>query len=86
MPYIHNIPHILSRTPQAKFAAALHRSILDSDAAPGDAIYLRLHAPPVTLPALQVTQYWHRVVNRDPAHPWLRRMVHDITRMLEDLQ
>lgn len=82
--YIHNIPYILSRTPHivtilAKFAATLHRSIVDSDAAHSDAIYLRLHAPPVTLLALRVMQYWHRAAHRDPAHPWLRRVIRNIT-------
>ena len=91
VPHIHSIPHILSRTPHivtipAKFAATLHRTVADPDAAPGDAMHLRLHAPPVKLPTLQVMQYWHRAVHRDPAHQWLRRVVRDITRTLEDLQ
>ena len=71
VPNLHSIPPILSKTPYIvtmprKFAAMLERDDL------------RLLKPPVDLPDLQVMQYWHRAVHEDPAHQWLRRLVHRI--------
>ena len=75
VPHIQSIPHILGKTPYivtipAKFAAALDRTDL------------RLLNPPVALPTLQVMQYWHQAVHQDPAHQWLRRLVHQIAQGL----
>jgi len=75
VPHIQSIPRLLSNTPYivtipAKFAAALEHPDV------------RVLRPPVDLPTLQVMQYWHRAVHEDPAHQWLRRLVHDIAEKL----
>jgi DNA-binding transcriptional LysR family regulator len=75
VPHIQSIPAILSDSPYvvtvpAKFAAALNRPDL------------RLLNPPTDLPALQVMQYWHQAVHQDPAHKWLRHLVHEVAEEL----
>jgi DNA-binding transcriptional LysR family regulator len=75
VPHIQSIPLILSNTPYivtipAKFAAASQRADL------------RLLAPPMDLPALQVMQYWHQAVHQDPAHQWLRHLVNEVAKGL----
>jgi len=77
LPHIQSIPHILHRTPHivtipAKFAATMDRA------------GLRPLTPPVDLPSLQVMQYWHQAVHQDPAHRWLRHLVHEIAQRLHD--
>ncbi len=75
VPHIQSIPLILSNTPYivtipAKFAAASRQA------------NLRVMAPPMELPALQVMQYWHQAVHQDPAHQWLRHLVNEIAKGL----
>ena len=41
----------------------------------GSAMKLKLHEPPLPLPALDVMLYWHRKTEADPGARWLREQV-----------
>ncbi len=43
---------------------------------------IRLLEPPVELPELVETLWWHPRANADPAHTWLRTRIHDLSTAL----
>ena len=76
IPHILVIPRVVKNTPYIvtiprKFAEAL------------DDPSLQLLKPPIKLPQLHVMQYWHEAMHQDPAHQWLRRVVHSLAEMVE---
>jgi len=69
VPDIMVIPYVLKKTPfivtfQRKLAEALKVN------------YLQILKPPVELPNIPIMQYWHEAMNNDPAHRWLRKLIH----------
>ncbi|MNF14001.1 HTH-type transcriptional regulator SyrM 1 [compost metagenome] len=44
---------------------------------------LRLLPPPVQLPVMQEHMLWHRSMERDPMHRWLRERISEFTQQLD---
>lgn len=44
---------------------------------------LRIIAPPVKLPVMRESMQWHRSMDGDPMHRWLREKVHDFIQSLD---
>ena len=70
VPHILVIPQILKETP---YLVTLPRKLAEAL----DVTFLRTLEPPLALPKIPVMQYWHEAMSHDPAHRWLRKMVHD---------
>jgi DNA-binding transcriptional LysR family regulator len=69
VPHILVIPQILKNTP---YLVTLPRKLAEAL----DVTFLRILQPPFALPSIPVMQYWHEAMNIDPAHRWLRKMIH----------
>ncbi|MGZ3784477.1 MAG: LysR substrate-binding domain-containing protein [Bdellovibrio sp.] len=41
-----------------------------------------LHELPFEIPKIQVVQVWHQKHHRDPAHSWLRHLIHQVSQTL----
>jgi len=46
---------------------------------------IRLLEPPVELPELVETLWWHPRANADPGHTWLRTRIHELSTVLRDI-
>lgn len=71
VPHILVIPQILRKTP---YLVTLPRKLAEAL----DVTFLRMMKPPMELPEIPVMQYWHEALNGDPAHQWLRKIVHGL--------
>jgi len=71
VPHILVIPQILKGTP---YLVTLPRKLAEAL----DVTFLRLLKPPVECPEIPVMQYWHEALNNDPAHRWLRKLIHSV--------
>lgn len=69
VPDIMVIPYVLKKTP---FIVTFQRKL--AEALKVD--YLQILKPPVDLPKIPIMQYWHEAMNNDPAHRWLRKVIH----------
>ncbi len=47
---------------------------------------IRLVAPPIPIPKVEMCMQWNRYLENDPSHQWLRRMLVDIARAEPDEQ
>ena len=48
------------------------------------AVGLDIFLPPVNVPSVQIVMAWHRRMNADPAHKWLRQQIAEILDELEN--
>lgn len=71
VPHILVIPQILRNTP---YLVTLPRKLAEAL----DVTFLKMIKPPMELPGIPVMQYWHEALNGDPAHQWLRKIIHGL--------
>ncbi|MNR46931.1 HTH-type transcriptional regulator SyrM 1 [compost metagenome] len=44
---------------------------------------LRIIQPPVKIPVMREFMLWHRTMDRDPMHRWLRERIHGLIQHLD---
>jgi DNA-binding transcriptional LysR family regulator len=69
LPHFHAVALAVAR---GRLIAALPRQFADAVAAE---LGLASYAPPIPIPAPEISLYWHRRRDHDPAQRWLREQV-----------
>ncbi len=71
------LPQLIVGTPRI---ATMHRRLAELTARN---LALRIVPTPVKMPVMREFMIWHRSVDRDPMHRWLREQISEISRMVD---
>lgn len=72
-PSVQVVPGIIQNTPYITTLPRMLAELVENSS-------VTILPSPIEFPKLKIMQYWHPIMHRDPAHQWLRKTIHGLSR------